>query len=117
MADKISDIDNCVSAISTKVTDMDNSLDKRMNSFGRVIQRMSDKLDKLVSNMKIYDVSLSRPSSCKQVKSVAVGTDTLSSIPKDNMANNTSVANKYSVSSWRIQQLLIVSLVVVPSQI
>ena len=103
MADKISDIDNSVSAINTKVTDIDSCLDKRMNSFGTVIQKMSDKLDKLMSNMsslmKIYDVSLSRPSSCKQVKSIAVGTDTLSSIPKDNMANNTSVAGKYSVSS------------------
>ena len=45
--------------ISTKVKDIDSSLDK--NIILLVIQRMSDKLDKLVSNMtsmmKIYDVS------------------------------------------------------------
>ena len=35
MADKIADIDNSVSAISTKVTDIDSSLDKNINSFGR----------------------------------------------------------------------------------
>ena len=51
MADKIADIDNSISAICTKVTDIDSSLEKRMNSFGTVMQRMSDKLNKLVSNM------------------------------------------------------------------
>ena len=58
MADKIADIDNSTSAISTKVTDIDSSLDKNINSFS--MQRISHKLDKLVSNMssmmKIYDV-------------------------------------------------------------
>ena len=49
MADKIPDIDNSINAISTKVTDIDSSLDKNTNSL--VIKRMSDKLDKLVSNM------------------------------------------------------------------
>ena len=33
MADKIADIDNSISAISTKVTDIDSSLDKNINSF------------------------------------------------------------------------------------
>ena len=33
MADKIADIDNSINAISTKVTDIDTSLDKNINSF------------------------------------------------------------------------------------
>ena len=33
MADKIADIDNSINAISTKVTDVDSSLDKNINSF------------------------------------------------------------------------------------
>ena len=33
MADKIPDIDNSINAISTKVTDIDSSLDKNINSF------------------------------------------------------------------------------------
>ena len=32
MADKIADIDNSINAISTKVTDIDSSLDKNINS-------------------------------------------------------------------------------------
>ena len=32
MADKIADIDNSISAISTKVTDIDSSLDKKKTS-------------------------------------------------------------------------------------
>ena len=48
MADKIADIDNCISAIRTKVTDMDSGFDKNINSFCTVMQRMSDKLDKPV---------------------------------------------------------------------
>ena len=33
MADKIADIDNSINAIGTKVTDIDSSLDKNINSF------------------------------------------------------------------------------------
>ena len=33
MADKIADIDNSINAISTKVTDIDSSFDKNINSF------------------------------------------------------------------------------------
>ena len=56
MADKIADIDNSISAISTKVTEIDSSLDEKINYFGIVMQRMSDKLTKLLKHSNLYSV-------------------------------------------------------------